>query len=89
MAKDKDSTSTDPEEGTRLAFAVAAGIGSVLFAGLGHVIIGKFFRGILAAIAAFVLWFFLLGWIVHLWAIYDAATRGYRGDVLWLELESG
>ncbi|MCO5295395.1 MAG: hypothetical protein M9921_00910 [Fimbriimonadaceae bacterium] len=56
---------------------VIAALASFFIPGLGQLIQGR----VLPAIAFFVLagigWFFLLGWVFHLWAVIDAAV--YKG----------
>jgi TM2 domain-containing membrane protein YozV len=52
---------------------VIAALASFFIPGLGQLIQGRFLSAILFFIAAAVLWVFLLGWIMHLWSILDAA----------------
>jgi len=56
---------------------VIAAVCSFFVAGLGQLVQGRLFTALIHFAAAAVLWFFLLGWLVHLWSAYDAAT--YRG----------
>lgn len=58
---------------------VIAALASFFIPGLGQLIQGRFLRAILFFIAASVLWWFLLGWIIHLWATLDAALWKPRG----------
>ena len=46
---------------------------SFFIPGLGQLLQGKPIRALVMFILAGVLWIFLLGWIVHLWSILDAA----------------
>lgn len=52
---------------------VIAALGSFFIPGLGQLLQGRLLAAALFFVAAGVLWFFLLGWIVHLWAVLDAA----------------
>jgi TM2 domain-containing membrane protein YozV len=52
---------------------VIAALASFFIPGLGQLLQGKLFRAILMFVLAAALWYFLLGWIIHLWSILDAA----------------
>jgi len=52
---------------------VIAALCSFFIPGLGQLLQGRLGRAILHFVLAGVLWFFLLGWIIHLWSILDAA----------------
>jgi TM2 domain-containing membrane protein YozV len=52
---------------------VIAALASFFIPGLGQLIQGRLVKAIIMAVLAVVLWFFLLGWIIHLWSILDAA----------------
>ncbi len=52
---------------------VIAALASFFIPGLGQLIQGRLMIAIIQFVLAGVLWFFLLGWIVHLWSIIDAA----------------
>lgn len=52
---------------------VIAALASFFIPGLGQLLQGRPFRAAIMFVMAAVLWFFLLGWIVHLWSIIDAA----------------
>lgn len=52
---------------------VIAALASFFIPGLGQLIQGRLFKAILMCVLAVVLWFFLLGWVIHLWSILDAA----------------
>ncbi|MEO5902433.1 MAG: hypothetical protein ABIQ55_00290 [Gemmatimonadaceae bacterium] len=52
---------------------VIAAICSFFIPGLGQLVQGRLFAAIIQFVLAAVLWFFLLGWLVHLWSIVDAA----------------
>lgn len=51
---------------------LAAGA-SFFIPGLGQLLQGRPIMALLHFVLAGVLWFFLLGWIIHLWSILDAA----------------
>ena len=52
---------------------VIAAIASLIIPGLGQLLQGRLLLGIVQFILAGVLWVFLLGWIIHLWSVIDAA----------------
>ena len=52
---------------------VIAALCSFFVPGLGQVVQGRLLMAVLQFVLACVLWFFLLGWIIHLWSILDAA----------------
>ncbi len=52
---------------------VIAALASFFIPGLGQLLQGRWIKALIMFIAASVLWFFLLGWIIHLWSIVDAA----------------
>jgi TM2 domain-containing membrane protein YozV len=52
---------------------VIAALASFFIPGLGQLLQGKLIRALVMFVLAAVLWYFLLGWIVHLWSIIDAA----------------
>ena len=52
---------------------VIAALASFFIPGLGQLLQGKPLRALLMFVLAAVLWWFLLGWIIHLWSILDAA----------------
>ena len=53
---------------------VIAALASFFIPGLGQLIQGRLLKAIIMFVLAGVLWIFLLGWIIHLWSILDAAT---------------
>jgi len=57
---------------------VIAALYSFFVPGLGQLLQGRLFRAILQFCLAAVLWFFLLGWAIHLWSVLDAAL--YKPD---------
>ena len=52
---------------------VVAALASLIIPGLGQLLQGRLVMAIIHFVFATILWFFLLGWIVHLWSILDAA----------------
>jgi hypothetical protein len=52
---------------------VLAALCSFFIPGLGQLLQGRLLIAIVMFVLASVLWWFLLGWIVHLWSIIDAA----------------
>ena len=52
---------------------VIAALASFFIPGLGQLIQGRLLKAAFMFVMAAVLWVFLLGWIVHLWSILDAA----------------
>ena len=52
---------------------VIAALASFFIPGLGQLIQGRLIKAIIMFGLAIVLWFFLLGWLIHLWSILDAA----------------
>jgi TM2 domain-containing membrane protein YozV len=52
---------------------VLAALASFFIPGLGQLLQGRVLVALVHFVLAGILWFFLLGWIVHLWSIIDAA----------------
>ena len=52
---------------------VIAALCSFFIPGLGQLVQGRLIAAVLHFVLAAVLWLVLLGWIVHLWSIIDAA----------------
>jgi TM2 domain-containing membrane protein YozV len=52
---------------------VIAAITSFFIPGLGQLAQGRIGRALFHFIAGVVLWFFLLGWLAHIWSAIDAA----------------
>jgi TM2 domain-containing membrane protein YozV len=52
---------------------VLAELASLCIPGLGQLLQGRLLMAIVQFALAATLWFFLLGWIIHLWSILDAA----------------
>jgi TM2 domain-containing membrane protein YozV len=56
---------------------VIAALCSFFVPGLGQLLQGRMFVALVQFILACALWFILLGWVIHLWSVIDAAI--YRG----------
>lgn len=52
---------------------VLAAICSFFIPGLGQLVQGRLVKAIIMFVLAAVLWIVLLGWLIHLWSILDAA----------------
>jgi TM2 domain-containing membrane protein YozV len=52
---------------------VLAALASLFIPGLGQLLQGRPIMAAIQFVLAAVLWIFLLGWIIHLWSILDAA----------------
>lgn len=52
---------------------VIAAVCSFFIPGLGQLVQGRLLAAVVQFVLGAVLWFFLLGWAVHLWSIVDAA----------------
>lgn len=52
---------------------VLAALCSFFIPGLGQLLQGRPLIALVMFVLAVVLWFVLLGWIIHIWAILDAA----------------
>jgi TM2 domain-containing membrane protein YozV len=53
---------------------VIAALASFFIPGLGQLLQGRLLMAIIHFVLASVLWIFLLGWLIHLWSIIDAAV---------------
>lgn len=53
---------------------VMAAICSFFIPGLGQLVQGRPLTALIHFVLAGVLWLFFLGWAVHLWSVFDAAT---------------
>jgi TM2 domain-containing membrane protein YozV len=52
---------------------VLAALCSFIIPGLGQLLQGRLGMAAIHFVSAALLWFILLGWIIHLWSIIDAA----------------
>ncbi len=57
---------------------VIAALCSFFIPGLGQLLQGRILAAAVQCVLAWALWVVLLGWLVHLWSIIDAAR--YRGE---------
>ena len=60
---------------------VIAALASFFIPGLGQLIQGRLVKAAIQSVLAGILWWFLLGWIIHLWSIIDAALWKSPGSV--------
>lgn len=52
---------------------VIAALASFFIPGLGQLLQGRLLKAIVMFVLAAALWIVLLGWVIHLWSILDAA----------------
>lgn len=52
---------------------VLAALCSFFIPGLGQLLQGRLLMAVVQFVLAAVLWFVILGWVVHLWSVIDAA----------------
>jgi len=52
---------------------VLAALCSFFIPGLGQLLQGRPFMALIQFVLAAALWFILMGWVIHLWSIIDAA----------------
>lgn len=60
---------------------VIAALCSVFVPGLGQLVQGRPFKALFMLVLGGLLWFFMLGWIVHIWAIWDAAVWYPKNEI--------
>lgn len=58
---------------------VLAALCSFFIPGLGQLVQGRLLMAAVHFILATVLWFILLGWVIHLWSVLDAALFKPKG----------
>ncbi len=58
---------------------VLAALASFFIPGLGQLVQGRLLKAIVMFVAASLLWIILLGWVIHLWSILDAALWKPKG----------
>jgi TM2 domain-containing membrane protein YozV len=68
-----DIATGDYVAGQGTAGNVIAALCSFFIPGLGQLLQGRLLKAIIMFVLAGVLWFFLLGWTIHLWSVLDAA----------------
>jgi TM2 domain-containing membrane protein YozV len=54
---------------------VIAALASFFIPGLGQLLQGRLLAAVVQFVLAGVLWFFLLGWAIHVWSTLDAALH--------------
>ena len=59
---------------------VLAALASLFVPGLGQLLQGRMWMALVHFVLAGVLWIVLLGWLIHLWSIIDAARWKPRGS---------
>lgn len=59
---------------------VIAALSSFFIPGLGQLLQGRPILALVQFVLASILWIFLLGWVIHLWSILDAALYKPRPD---------
>jgi TM2 domain-containing membrane protein YozV len=52
---------------------VIAALASFFIPGLGQLLQGRLVKAGIQFVLAGILWFFLMGWVIHIWSIIDAA----------------
>jgi TM2 domain-containing membrane protein YozV len=68
-----DIATGDNVAGQGSAGNVIAALCSFFIPGLGQLLQGRLLKAIIMFVLAGMLWFFLLGWSIHLWSVLDAA----------------
>lgn len=56
---------------------VIAAVCSFVVPGLGQLVQGRWIKALIMFVLAGLLWYVLLGWIIHIWSVIDAAL--WRG----------
>ncbi len=64
---------SDSSIGQGSAGNVIAALASFFIPGLGQLLQGRLLKAILMFVLAAVLWWILLGWVIHIWSVLDAA----------------
>lgn len=59
---------------------VLAALCSLLVPGLGQLLQGRLIMAIVHFVLAALLWLIMLGWVVHLWSVLDAAKFTPKDD---------
>lgn len=70
----KTTTGETRVSGQGSAGNVLAALCSFFVPGLGQLLQGRLLKAVLQFLLAGALWFVLLGWVIHLWSVLDAAT---------------
>lgn len=73
MANQAGMRENDPMAGQGSTGNVVAALASFFIPGLGQLIQGRPLKALVMFVLAALLWVVLLGWIIHLWSIIEAA----------------
>lgn len=65
---------------------IIAAVCSVFVPGLGQLVQGRPFKALFMFATAGLLWFVMLGWLIHIWAIWDAASWYPRNSIRVIEI---
>ncbi|MFT7668626.1 MAG: TM2 domain-containing membrane protein YozV [Planctomycetota bacterium] len=65
-------TSQSPSQGS--TGNVIAALASFFIPGLGQLLQGRLLKAAVLFVLCGIFWFFLMGWIIMIWAVIDAAT---------------
>ena len=68
-----DPNGRDVVSGQGSAGNVIAALCSFFVPGLGQLLQGRLMKALLQFVLAGAMWFVLLGWVIHLWSVLDAA----------------
>jgi TM2 domain-containing membrane protein YozV len=60
---------------------ILAALASFFIPGLGQLLQGRWILAAFMFLLTALLWLILLGWVIHLWSIIDAAV--YKGETSW------
>lgn len=69
----RDDMLTQPEHQPGMALLL-----SLILCGTGQIYNGEVSKGIMMMVLCFLLWFVLLGWVVHIWSIVDSVVVAER-----------
>ena len=75
-----DPLDHSPMAGQGSAGNVIAALCSFFIPGLGQLLQGRLIMAIIQFVLAAVMWIVLLGWLIHLWSILDAALYKPRAN---------
>lgn len=64
---------SSPNTGQGSAGNVIAAVASFFIPGLGQLVQGRLLAAAIHFVVTAALWIFLMGWIMHLWSVLDAA----------------
>lgn len=74
---------SDRAYGTGACGNVICALASFFIPGLGQLLTGRWVLAAVMFVLTALLWLILLGWIIHLWSIVDAAVYKPRRDDGW------